>query len=442
MRSLKVQLGTALFCVSTAIGLLSAGISYLSARDEAWRFFDQQLSIVAHNISADSATPLRRDTTSSDQDPEDDLMIQVWDAKGQLQRIWPDHPPLPKPKVAGFFNTRSLVGKWRCYNLVGDKFTTQVCQRFEVRNELAREAAYRSLVPVLLTIPLAWLAIGVIIQRILSRLDDISRELLQLRPRGDLGGSSISIENTPQEIWPFVESVNRALGHSHDALITQRRFIADAAHALRTPLAVLQTQLENLRPANLSQNSKDRIDEMERGLRRAILLVQQMLRMARGEAEERKKSERVDLVALTTASISELVPLVDRHQHDIGLIRSDPASVMADPDDIRMLVDNILDNAIRYTPVGGVIDISIAADADGTSLEIRDTGPGIASDQLRRVLEPFYRATDHRIEGSGLGLSIVAAVAKRCGGYLTLRNRTDRSGLIVRVTFPTLPTAV
>ena len=256
MKSLKVQLGTALFCVSTAIGLLSAGISYNSARDEAWRFFDQQLRTVAHNVADGSAGPLPRDVTASSQDPEDDFMIQVWDANGQLLRIWPDDSPLPKAKAAGFFNTRSPVGKWRCYNFAGDKFTSQVCQRFEVRNEVAREAAYRSLVPVLLTIPLAWLAIGFIIQRILSRLDRISRVLLQSRPSGDMGGSSISIEDTPQEIRPFVESVNRALGHSHDALLTQRRFLADAAHALRTPLAVLQTQLENLRPANLSQNNQ------------------------------------------------------------------------------------------------------------------------------------------------------------------------------------------
>ena len=434
MKSIKVQLSIGLFCLFTVVGIVAAALSFRSARDEAWHFFDQQLQIMAHNVAIRGDSPQTSDAHAPSHDPEDDFVIQVWSGDGQQVRIWPSDATVPKASTLGFYDARTPVGKWRCYTLIREQHTVQISQRFEVRNEFAREAAFWAVAPVLITLPLAWLILTLLINRILGRLDQLGRDLLQ----GPTLGSLVPTEQIPTEIKPFVLSVNQALTLSHNALVAQRRFIAGAAHGLRTPLAVLQTQLDNLRPPNTSADRTERIDEMERGLRRAILLVQQMLRMARGEAEG-QKIEHVDLVAITTASIADLIPLVDHHRHDIGLLRADAARVLADPGDIRMVVDNLLDNAIRYTPAGGVIDISIIADENCSVLEIRDTGPGIADDDQNRVLEPFYRATNERIEGSGLGLSIVAAVTKRCGADLALTNRTDRSGLLVRITFRRIP---
>lgn len=435
MRSLKTQLGLSLFIVSIAVGLLAAAISFKMAHAEAWRFFDQQLRIIAHNLESGGANPTPLpEAEASSHDPEDDFVVQIWDVSGWLLRQWPTGPILPKGTIGGFRDVVAPDGKWRCYMVIAADHAIQVSQRFEVRDELAREAAYRSLVPILATIPIAWLILGLIINRVFGRLDTLARNLTG---RSVSDGSSIPLANVPKEVRPFVAGVNDALARMQETLQSQRRFVADAAHALRTPLAVLQTQIENIRHVVKDQEGARRIEELDRGIQRATLLVRQLLRMARSQAErEIRHVESVDLVAVTTASIADLLPLADLRRHDIGLAHSDPARITTDPDDARTLVDNIVENAIRYTPDGGVIDIAIAVGEDGTTFEVRDTGLGIPEPQIDRVLEPFYRAADADTEGSGLGLSIVAAIVERCGARLSLQNRVDRSGLVVSVVFP------
>ena len=371
---------------------------------------------------------------ATDHDPEDDFVVQVWDRNGRLIRHWPAAIDLPKAVSGGFDDALSHDVMWRRFTVIEPGFTVQVSQRFEVRDELAREAAYRSLLPILVTLPLTWLVLGIVLHRMLARLNATAAVLSRQSGGND---QVLPVESVQLELKPFVVSVNTALTRMQEALSAQKRFVADAAHALRTPLAVLRTQVDNLRYVVKDDEGRRRLDDLERGLKRETHLVQQLLRLARSDAGERTRViEVVDLVELVTQSIADLLPLVDQQHQDIGLARSDAAHIKTDRDDIKTLIDNLLENAVRYTPEGGVIDVSIANDGDDIVVEVRDTGPGIPVEHLERVREPFYRVAGQRTEGSGLGLAIVMTLAERCGGTVTLSNRTDRTGLSALLRVP------
>ena len=434
MRSLRAQLGIWLFVLSTLVGLIAATISFMSARHEAWRFFDQQLRIMAQNVAVSTTAVLDPEGITAAHDPEDDFLIQVWDARDHLVRHWPAAIDLPKAGAGGFDDVTTSDGQWRRYAVIAPGTTIQVSQRFEVRDELAREAAYRSLLPIIATLPLMWLVLGLVLHRLLARLNGLAVALARQSADSD---QVLPIENVPQELQPFVVSVNVALTRMRTALSAQKRFVADAAHALRTPLAVLRTQVDNLRHVVKDAEGRRRLDDLERGLQRETQLVQQLLRMARSDAGERTHvPESVDIVALVTQSIADLLPLADQRRQDIGLAQDDPARVVAHREDVKTLVDNLLENAVRYTPEGGIIDVFIGSEPDAVLFEVRDTGPGIPEEHLERVREPFYRVAGTVAEGSGLGLAIAASLAERCGASLSLSNRADRSGLSAKVRFP------
>lgn len=438
MRSLKAQLGVWLFVLSTLVGLMAAIISFMSARHEAWRFFDQQLRIMAQNVAISTTAVPAPEGIAAAHDPEDDFLIQVWDAHGHLVRHWPatiDLPDLPKAGASGFDDVMTSFGQWRRYAVIAPGVTIQVSQRFEVRDELAREAAYRSLLPILAALPLMWLVLGFVLRRLVARLTGLAVALARHSADSE---QVLPIDNVPQELQPFVVSVNVALTRMRAALNAQKRFVADAAHSLRTPLAVLRTQVDNLRHVVKDAEGVRRLDDLERGLQRETHLVRQLLRMARSDAGERVRvPEPIDLVELVTQSIAELLPLADQRRQDIGLTKKDLARLVADRDDIKTLIDNLLDNAVRYTPEDGVIDVSITAMTNAVVLEVRDTGPGIPDEHLDRVREPFYRVGDAQAEGSGLGLAIAVSLAERCGATLSLTNRSDRTGLSATLRFST-----
>jgi len=208
---------------------------------------------------------------------------------------------------------------------------------------------------------------------------------------------------------------------------------------LRTPLAALQLQINNLRQNNRSDQLGGRIDDLERGIKRASSLAVQLLKMARYQSDEISTQRvPVDLVELMKAAIADVLPIADHRRQDIGLVRADGVVVLGDPADLRVLAGNLLENAIRYTPEGGVIDVSIARGGIGAVIEVVDSGPGIAVDEIARVFEPFYRAAGSGTEGSGLGLAIAARIAERHGLIIELVNRTDRTGLIARIIFPNM----
>jgi two-component system, OmpR family, sensor kinase len=430
--SLRTQLWFWLSGLLTVAGLLAAAFSFWTAQDEARSFFDNQLRLMAIHVG-DPATPAVAAPTQvpGDHDPEDDFLVQVWDAGGTQVRSSLPLVDVPAGDKTGFSDVSSASGRWRTYTLKAPSRTVQVSQQSVVREELASDAALRSLIPVAVSIPLSWLLLSLVINRVLRRVDVVANRLAARKP-GDW--QPIPLADVPTDFAPLVTAANDLLSRLQGALSAQKRFVSDAAHELRTPLAALQIQIGNLRKAPGTELPA-RIDELERGVRRASQLTRQLLNLARSGETPDRPLVTVDLVELARSVMAEVLPLADHRRQDLGLVQSDPAEIEGDADDLRVLMGNLLENAIRYTPDEGVVDLAILAAAGSIAIEVRDSGPGIEPGLLEDVFQPFRRAAEPGVEGSGLGLTIARRIAEQHGAVITLSNRQDRAGLVARVTF-------
>lgn len=433
-RSLKSQLWLGLLALLIVVGVTAALISYFYTRAEMEAFLDNQLRQVAINIEHAGPAPALASDVAPPHDTEDDLNVQVWDRNSMPLRSSAPNHDIARQLLPGLSDTHTAKIDWRTYTVITDKQTVQVSQQATVRQELAQDAALRILIPIGIALPLAWLLFGFLINRVLGGLEGLVYRLAHQR-LGD--AANVANAEVPAEILPMVEAMHDLFARQQKALAAQKRFVADAAHELRTPLSALQLQVANLRQAGLGGPAVDRIDELDRGIRRASSMTQQLLKLARFQSEDVVTPlTAVDLASEVRTVIADLLPIADHRCQDIGLVRADTASVDGDPADLRVLVGTLLENAIRHTPKGGAIDISVRQSDAGALLEVADTGPGIPEDQLHRVFEPFYRAAAPSVEGSGLGLSIAARIAERHGAVIELTNRADRPGLYARVRFP------
>lgn len=437
MRSLKRQLIFWLVGLLTLVGGITGGISFYFALKEANTLLDHQLVEIARSVDEGSRLPAMqaRFRKESDKEKARDFVIQVW-LNGEAERSSRPGFQLPKAPHPGFADLL-LPGavsnsRWRAYTMIYPYSVVQVSQAADVRLEIATNSAMRVLLPVAVLIPLSWLLIGLVVSRLLKPLEWVTeaamrRELTNLEP--------LTIGNVPIEVAPLIHAMNALVYRLSQALSAQRQFLSDAAHELRTPLAALQLQIDNL-PRSLSHEELSvRIEEMQRGVSRASHLVAQLLKIARYEAQTKATAQSsVDLNALIKNIIADFIPLADNRQIDLGLIQDDTAKIFANAEDIRILLSNLLDNAIRYTPKGGRIDIRIVSTQQNAMVEITDSGTGIPEILLPKVFDRFFRAAGQDTEGSGIGLSIVHAIAARESATVTLANRPDSHGLIATVT--------
>jgi signal transduction histidine kinase len=246
----------------------------------------------------------------------------------------------------------------------------------------------------------------------------------------------LSLDRVPVEIKPLVISFNHLLTRLRESFETKRRFVQDAAHELRTPLTALSLQLENLRHELPNNSCQQSFAQLEGGVQRATRLVDQMLKMTRQESVAPEAHASVDLRAQVRESIGALIALADQRNIDLGVSEtrgSGIVKVKCAPGDLRSAIDNLIENALRYTPEGGVVDVHVGEEKGRAFIEVVDTGPGIAPEFIERVFDRFFRVPGSTARGSGLGLAIAKSAAERCGLKISLRNRTDRSGLIARL---------
>jgi two-component system OmpR family sensor kinase len=231
--------------------------------------------------------------------------------------------------------------------------------------------------------------------------------------------------------------LNDLLQRLATALATQRAFIADAAHTLRTPLTAVHLQTQMVARATEDAERQQTVAALQRGVERATHLVHQLLTLARLEPEATQSLQgRVALNPLLHTVIADHVPLATAKRIDLGLARDDPACLLGDVNSLRILFDNLLENAIRYTPEGGTVDVQITSTSDVIQVEVIDTGPGIPPAERIRVFDRFYRREGTDGPGSGLGLAIVKTIAERYRGQITLHNRNHGPGLVACLTFP------
>jgi two-component system OmpR family sensor kinase len=241
----------------------------------------------------------------------------------------------------------------------------------------------------------------------------------------------------PSEVWPFVSEINKLIARTARALALQRRFIADAAHELRSPMTAMSLHAERLAATEMPREARARLDTLSAGLARTRILLDQLLTLARAQEGGGEPLTRVPLQKAIQEAFEDLVPLAEAKAIDLGMVGDADASVTGRAMDIRILVKNLVDNAIRYTPEGGRVDIGVTAASDRIVLDVDDTGPGIAPAERERVFDPFYRVLGSGEIGSGLGLAITASIVDRIGATISLLDRPDGArGLRVRVVFP------
>jgi two-component system OmpR family sensor kinase len=430
VRSIRARLLAWLFAGVVFIGAAGGGIVYRNALAEADAFFDYHLRQTALIIRDEPVEYLAPQLPVND--AAYDFVVQVWTLDGVRIYLSRPHSVLPDVTTLGFSTVTTSEGRWRVFGAQAMTKVIQVAQPMRVREQQAVDLALKTLRPFALLLPvlgfLIWIAVGRALQP-LQRLTTLvkARRVDALDP--------LPNERLPDEVRPLVDALNDLLVRLGVALDRERAFMADAAHELRTPLTALHLQMGTLSRAANEAERNDAMAKLSAGMQRAIRLVEQMLSLARQEPRVEPIHVAAPLADIAREVVADLVPLADAKQIDLGISNSQPAMVLGDPDALRTLTRNLVDNAVRYTPAGGRIDVSVENGGGQVLLKVIDNGPGIPPEERSRVLDRFYRRPGTSPPGSGLGMAIVKAIADAHGATLELESGPDEKGLAVGVRF-------
>ncbi|WP_342106758.1 sensor histidine kinase [Methylobacterium sp. SI9] len=406
------------------IGLAAMVAAYALARIEAADFLDGQLRQVA--LNAGPGLPDADAPPAADRDPEDQLAVTIW-KDGQVLR-GDRGVDVRHPGRTGYANIVMGGELWRTYTTANGTTTVRVAQRDVVRAEFARNAALGAVAPLLLLVPLSWIVVGWAMNRALGRLDGLVHDLAG---RGAAAQGPLPTRGVPTELVPLVEAMNGLILRLQAALAAQKRFVADAAHELRTPLAAMQIQIDSLQGER-----DDRGEALAGGVRRANRLVEQLLRLARLDDGAEARPASVDLGQLLLDCVADYVVLAQRKDIDLGVHVEAPATLRGSEDEVRVLFANLVDNALRYTPPGGQVDVRLMNRDGACVVTVLDTGCGLPPGSEGRLFDRFFRAAPPDIEGTGLGLAIARRIAERNGLGLTVENRRDGRGTLATVRLP------
>jgi len=423
-KQLSLMLGSALLVAGLVAAVASFGLAYLEAKELQDDTLRQIASLVSGrtygSVSSDMA-PQKRGANNV-VDPE--FKIIVVRTPSEPRPVW-----LPDNISPGFHTVNTGTGRLRAF-VVGQPSGehTVVAQPIDVRDEIALDSALRTLIPLLLLLPLlAWLMTR-IVRRELAPITRLSG-ILDERPVDS--PQPIADDGLPNEITPFVHAINRLLVRVNDLITHQRRFIADAAHELRSPLTALSVQAQNLRKADSLEIAVDRMVPLQAGIERARQLTEQLLNLARSQSGPMECRD-VNLSKLARELIAEYLPIAETKGIDLGLEETASLSVRTSPAGLRLILKNALENALRYTQEGGEVTLRILSEKDGFVVEIIDNGPGIPIEESEHVFDAFYRIPATPGNGSGLGLAIARESASRMDGTVSLVGRQGVSGLIFR----------
>ena len=424
--SIRRKLLVALLVALAATGLAASAATWFEVRRQAYELFDYHLEQMALSLG-DQPLSVNVDFLPS---VGHDFVIQAWNPDGMLAYISRNGAPLPL-RQPGFDTVHVLGEDWRVFTLEQPDRILQVAAPASLRSGRATTMALRILIPILATIPLYGLLIWFIVGEGLRPLNRIAGAIRRRQPASL---EPLPESRLPEEVAPMVSELNALLARLRDALEQQKRFTADAAHELRSPLTALQVQLDMVERARSPEDRHVALDALRAGMKRAARLVEQMLTMARLEPQrELKEITSVSLDELAAEVAGELEPLAEARRIELRLERLESARVHGDPQALHALIRNLLDNAIRYTPAGGAVRLSVHADDGHPMLVVEDSGPGIPPEERARVFDRFYRLPGSGAEGSGLGLAIVKQVADAHGAELALDDASHGSGLRVTV---------
>lgn len=430
-RSLERHLSRSLALAIVAVGLVAALASFWIEYFHAKRMQDEALREIA-GLAASGKTGLDRrrllNANAMDgtiDDPDSPVLIAHFSpANGAKWPVW-----VPEKLAPGFHTVPDGSGKLRIFlQETGGGGFVAVGQDTEVREDSAVDGALYTLGPQLLLLPLlVWLVRRIVhtematVRELAAQADELDPERLHL----------LSDHDVPDELSSLLGAMNRLLARIKILLAEQRRFIADAAHELRTPLAALSLQVQNLDSANTMSDVRDRMVPVRVGIERTKQVTEQLLSLSRAQASETSKSP-TDVSRLARELIADYLPMAADKRVDLGLEQIATLHLDTNAEMLRLILKNGLDNAVRYSPAYGEVTIRLRRDRQYAIVEVLDAGPGIPADKRERVFDPFYRIAGSPGGGSGLGLAIAREAASRIGGSVCITDRPDRPGTLFR----------
>ncbi|WP_338524425.1 ATP-binding protein [Pseudomonas batumici] len=441
--SVQLRLSVSLSLAILIVALLAGVFAFVSAFDEALEMQDNTLHQVAVLFERQQMTlayPKPEGGIAGD-DEESRVIVQYLGDGGRAAANVETGGPLPLPAtLADGLSTLTVAGEpFRVLvRTLGSGARIAVAQETGARDKDARESAWRGLLPFLILFPVLLLVVADLLRKLFRPIAVLAAEIDQ---RSEQELHPIDENHVPAEVRPFVLAINRLLGRVAQSMDTQRRFVADAAHELRSPLTALSLQAERLAAAEMSGLARERLFVLRRGIERGKSLIDQLLALATAQANATRPSAPVSVHAVYRRVLEDLLPLAELKQIDIGVEGEEDVRLALDEIDLLAVVKNLVDNAIRYAPAGGRVDLSVSREQGGALLRVKDSGPGIAVEERERVFDPFYRSLGSQEVGSGLGLSIVKAIAERTGGRICLEycDEVERHGLCVSLWWPVAP---
>ncbi|MFX1765887.1 ATP-binding protein [Paraburkholderia sp. A1RI-2L] len=424
-------------------GVLASAATWWGSLGEIDEILNDQMKAVARHVVVDADGRLsltgadRKGRLSGKQ--SHGVLLQVWEDRKLVFSSDPD-ARLPAPQGPGYADMTVDGQVWHTWASPSGTMLVRVAQARLARWEALAEVSMHLFWPVLSLVPvvalLLWFGIGYGLRPL--------REVASGLKRRDANNmQTIETSQMPNEVKPLVDALNDLLVRLDQAFTLQKHFIADAAHELRTPIMGLGLQAELLPKAESVQERDEIVMQIRSGTERLAHLVAQLLTLARLDPDThdmgREGWQEVDLTALARSVVAERVRLAEASQIDLGLAGEQAVSVRGYGENLRVLLNNLVDNAIRYAGAHARVDVVVRKEGPCAVLEVSDNGPGIPERDRERVWERFYRGSGHAaqaISGSGLGLSIVRRIAEQHQAYVTLDSGSDGRGLTVRVRFP------
>jgi two-component system OmpR family sensor kinase len=437
--SVQLKLSFTLSLAILVVAIVAGVFSFLSAFDEAHELQDDVLRQVAQLMDRQRLSPVPPTTNVGLRDADEESRVIV-------QHLGQANPSKASVNAGGTLALpRTLADGLQTLEVGGESFrvfvkTTSIGERIAVaqeagfRNEIARDGALRSVIPFLILVPALLLIVADLVRKMFRPIADLSNEIDQ---RGEQELYPIEVRNLPVEIRPFVVAINLLLSRVSQSMESQRRFVANAAHELRSPLTALSLQAERLAEAEMSTTACERLAVLRQGIERGRNLLDQLLTLAKTQFAAGSPKSLISVQAIYRRVLEDLMPLAEAKHIDIGVEGTQDADVWSNEMDLNAIVKNLVDNAIRYTPEGGRVDLSVNVVGKDVELRVQDTGPGIPLVEREKVFDSFYRIMGNEQIGSGLGLSIVQAITRREGIniHLDFTDAEKESGLSVTVLF-------
>jgi two-component system sensor histidine kinase QseC len=452
MKSLRLRLLLTLLPATILIWLVAGIVSYGMASHEAVEMLDGQLAQSAKllmaqvhhekNNNGSRVRALVEGMANGELHPyEQPLEFQIWGRDGTLWLRSGNAPAEPLARQPGYRDILHHGQPWRMLAIwaPGGEFQVQVAQSLADRERVALEVATQVGLPIVLALPLLALLIYLAVRRAVRPLDVLAHGLAVRSPDNlealpENGGA-------PSEVKPLIHALNHLLTRLRGTLENERRFTADAAHELRTPLAAIKIQSQVALASTQETDRLHALRQVQVGTDRASRLVDQLLRLARLDPLAGiSQSTDVRLDELATRLADEMGPMARLLGKSLGLVDTpDEVMVRGDEDLLRVALRNLVENALRHTPDGCEVTLGASLEKGLPLLWVRDSGPGVAEDELSRITERFFRGRDVTREGSGLGLAIIRRVAELHGARLELANHPE-GGLIARIRWGDAPT--